>query len=300
MLVRIGLLAGLVAAAHAALSVKDGKLSIVDSVGAAAVASTSFSSSSPSPLAPYSLSPTDNLKLAFTLVDDSTDSPVLPHQAAVLFEPSSSSGVKGQYGRDYTAFLKINKRTGKAKYELDLARAPAALLTLPSPLSLSLLLAAPGSDPLRLPLGEVSLPEALALPYPFPPNEDLPRSWEVETYAKQPELSWTFRTGEKKVGFLKAAVGTAVVASPWAVFAGSLLPLLPSLSLRTPSPRSTLFLTLVITLESAFALYWLNLTGNLLQTLPIFAALALGGAVVGRGALGEMRRRRLAGGKKSE
>ncbi|GAA5978754.1 hypothetical protein JCM11641_006167 [Rhodosporidiobolus odoratus] len=303
MLSRVLGLAALAAAAHAALVVKDGKLTVIDHATASAVHSTSFTSSSPSTLAasghPYALSETDSLKLAFTLKDDSTNKGFQPQQAALGWQPLDHSE-REQYGRDAMMWVKVNRKSGKGKWELDLSRAPASLLSLSSgPLSLTLLLAAPNQSPLSLPLGVFTLPASLALPYPFPPNEDLPRSWQVEKYDKQPELGWTFREAEKRVGVVKAAGGTAVVLAPWVVFAGVLSPVLPTLPFQRPSPTTTLFLTLLLTLESSYILYWLsplplfNFSPNLIQFLPWFGGLALASAAVGRKALGQGQRRRI-------
>ncbi|GAA5899445.1 hypothetical protein JCM6882_009118 [Rhodosporidiobolus microsporus] len=316
MLVRLGLLASLTAAAHAALSLSNGKLAIIDSVGAAAVASSSFTSAAPAPLAlnggPYALSPTDSLKLSFTLEDDQGKG-VQPQQAAVVWQPVDEAH-RGAYGRDVVEWVKVNRKSGKGKWELDLSRAPPSLLSLSSlsPLSLTLLLStpSPSSAPLSLPLGSFLLPASLALPHPFPPNEDLPRSWLVEKYDTQPGIEWTFRPKEKQIGKVKAAVGTVVVAAPLALFAGLITPLKPLLSLRSPtsSPSLLLFLLSLLALEASFALFWLDLPliskgATLLQALPVFGGIGALAALVGRGALGEMRRRRVAGeakGKKVE
>ncbi|BGP16092.1 hypothetical protein JCM10213_007529 [Rhodosporidiobolus nylandii] len=299
MLSRLAVLLALVGAAQAAITVKDGKLAVIDAVGATAVASSSFSSEQPSPLT-YTLSGTDALKLSFVVVDSDTGSAVQPHQAALSWTSSDESN-----GEDVTQFVKVNRKTGRARWELDLSRAPPSLLSLPSPLTLTLLLASPSQPPLRLPLGHFTLPASLALPAPFPPDADLPRAWDVERYKLREPVQWTFREGEKRVGLVKALGGTAVVLAPWVVFGGALPSLLPSLRLTSPTPTSTLFLALLLLLESSFLLYWTDLTRlNLIQSLPVFGGLALLAAGVGRSALGGMRRQRLAkaagAGKKSE
>ncbi|GAA5838884.1 hypothetical protein JCM11251_003727 [Rhodosporidiobolus azoricus] len=311
MLLRLTVLSALTAAAHAALSLSQGKLAIVDSVGAAAVASTSFTSASPpSPLSPqsnepYPLSPTDSLKLSFILQDDQDGKGVQPQQAALVWEPVREEE-RGKYGRDVVEWVKVNRKSGRGKWELDLSRAPSSLLSLSSlsPLSLTLLISpsspsSSSSTPLRLPLGTFTFPSSLSLPFPFPPNEDLPRSWEVEKYDTQREIEWTFRKPEKRVGVVKAAIGTAMVAAPWAVFGGMLTSLLPSLRLNSPTPLSSrphtlLFLPLLLLLPASFILFWLDLFHlNLLQALPAFLGLGVACAVSGRGALGEMRKVRV-------
>lgn len=116
----------------------------------------------------------------------------------------------------------------------DLSHAPAQLLSLGSfsPLSLTLVLGHPHESPLVLPLGSFSLPAALALPFPFPPDEALPPHWEAERYGPLPTLEWTFRAPEARVGKVVALVGLAVVLAPWALLVATVRP--PSLS-RSPS-----------------------------------------------------------------
>jgi hypothetical protein len=124
--------------ARAAIVVRDGKLSLIDAVGASAVATTacvqlsparceqdliltlrcssrSFTSDSPSPLPARQLSPTDAVKLSFTVLNDST--PFAPQQAAVLVQPVNEEERK-EPGRDWTSWVKVRQNSGKARWDL--------------------------------------------------------------------------------------------------------------------------------------------------------------------------------------
>ncbi|GAA6021416.1 hypothetical protein JCM10207_004726 [Rhodosporidiobolus poonsookiae] len=309
MLLHLGLLTALSTLSSAALTLSNGKLSVIDSVGASALATTAFTSTAPAPLTrpgssssdePYPLADTDALKLSFTVEQDGKG--VQPQQAAVVWEPVDEQE-KGQDGRDHVAWVKVNRKSGKGKWELDLTRAPASLLSLSrGPLSATLLLGTPSSS-LSLPLGTFLLPSSLALPFPFPPVEDLPAHWEAERFGVMEGMEWTFREGEKRVGVVKAALGVGMVQMAWMPLLGFVFALVPSLSLSAPSLQTTAFLALLLALEASYAIYWLGYTGNLIRSLPLFGGIALAAAGVGRGALGEVRRRRLAGegkGRKSE
>ena len=46
-----------------------------------------------------------------------------------------------------------------------------------------------------------------------------PREWEMERYSPRPELHWTFQPPRRQVGPTKAALGLALVLSPWLLLA---------------------------------------------------------------------------------
>ncbi|GAA5862044.1 hypothetical protein JCM1840_006918 [Sporobolomyces johnsonii] len=287
------------AAAHlasAALLVKDAKLSVIDSVGASAVASTSFSSDAPKPLPLTPLAPTDTLKLTFTVTDDQGQ-PIQPHQAMISWQPLDPDE-RNQPGRDHMSVVKV-RSGGKARWELDLARAPPSLLSLSrSHLTATLLLGTRNHPGLALPLGTFTLAPSLSLPFPYPPDDDLPKHWEVEKYAPQPEIHWTFKPKEKQINALVALAGLGLVLAPWLIFLAVIAYLRPTLSLTRPSPTQALFLLSIAAFEALFVVYWLGL--QLIPTLPYFGALALWTAWIGRRALGEMRGSRRQGEKKLE
>ncbi|GAA6056806.1 hypothetical protein JCM3770_002812 [Rhodotorula araucariae] len=279
------------ALARAALVLSDGKLAVVDTALASAVASSSFTSDRPQPLAPRALQETDSLKLSFAVTRDSL--PLVPQQAHVLAQPANPS--LRAPGRDWLSPAKVRPSSGKGRWDLDLAHAPPLLLSLASfaPLEFSLVVGHPNETALALPLGTFSLPAQLALPFPFPPDAALPPHWEADRYAPRPEIHWTFRPGESRVRAPLALAGLVLVLAPWLVLGLALTPVVPSLRPSPPRTRSLVILVVLLTgLEALFAAYWARL--RLLPTLPAFAALAALAAFVARGALGELRSRRTA------
>lgn len=101
----------------------------------------------------------------------------------------------------------------------DFSRADVRLLSVTTgPMTASLLLG-DASEPkgLAVPLGTFILSPSLALPYPYPGDETLPKTWEVERHAKMPEMQWTFRKAEKKVAMPLALLGLVFVLTPWVV-----------------------------------------------------------------------------------
>ncbi|GAA6010695.1 hypothetical protein JCM11491_002900 [Sporobolomyces phaffii] len=279
--------------ATATLSVTQGKLSIVDSVASAASSTSSFSSTSgPNPqLVDVALSATDTIKLSFQVEDLESKQPVQPHQAVVSWQPVDEQE-KRDRGRQFAQVVKV-RTNGKARWELDLSRAPTALLSLSeSPISLTLLL---GSSQhgrgLALPLGTFTLASSLALPFPYPPNQDLPAHWEVDKYSLQPRIDWTFKSPEKRVGTVVSLLGLGVVLAPWLVLISILSYLRPSLALRRPTVAQSVLIATLVSFEALFVTYWVRL--RLIPTLPYFAALAAVAVLSGKTALGEMRRVRV-------
>lgn len=157
----------------------------------------------------------DSLDLSFFVTLDGA--PVQPAQTMLLWLPTDAS--EHARTRDYLGAVKTRK-SGKGSYSLVMARAPTALLSLSvtGHVSATLLVAVAGDvAPLRIALGDFVLAPSLTLPFPFPPNEDLPRAWEVERYAEMPPLAWTFAAAEKRIGVIKAAGGSIAVLAPWVV-----------------------------------------------------------------------------------
>ncbi|GAA5980193.1 hypothetical protein JCM5350_000866 [Sporobolomyces pararoseus] len=278
--------------AAATLSVSQGKLSLIDSVASSASHTSTFSSESkPSPpLRDVILSSTDTIKLSFQVTDAETSQPVQPQQAVVSWQPVDEREKK-EHGRQFAAVVKV-RSNGKARWELDLARAPTSFLSLSkSPISLTLLLGSTKHEGLSLSLGTFQLSSNLALSFPYPPNEDLPAHWEVQKYSEQPRIDWTFKTGEKKVGTVVSVLGLGMVLAPWVVLLSVFSYLRPSLCLRSPTASQSILILSIISFEALFVVYWVKL--RLIPTLPYFALLS--GVVVlsGKRALGEMRSVRL-------
>ncbi|KAM0787695.1 hypothetical protein ACM66B_003756 [Microbotryomycetes sp. NB124-2] len=284
----------------AKLHVSDGKFALIDSVGIAA-STLEFSSGRPThALEHRQLQLGDSLRLTFAVTqspsnnrdaqdDASTRKPAQPHQAMVLWQ-AQSPDEQAQPGRDYLSTVKVRKG-GKAKWELEIARASPNILSISrGPISLTLLVASPDEpDAIKVALGAVTIPSSLALPHPYPATDKLPKGWEAERYGKMPEIQHTFRPQEKRVSSVIALGGTLVVLGPWLVF----LTILPQLELNTNLLTTNVlaFLLTFCAFEGLIFLYWTSL--NLLPTLPYFGLLGLVTAFTGRRALGDVRLRRL-------
>ncbi|KAI5480597.1 dolichyl-diphosphooligosaccharide-protein glycotransferase [Pseudohyphozyma bogoriensis] len=264
----------------ALLSVPQGKLSLVSSVGSTSL-SSSFSSTSASPAPPTEITSGDTLKLSFTVEKDGDS--FQPQQAMI-------SWVAKAEGRDHSSVVKVRK-SGSAKWELDFSRAPTSLLSVSTgPIDATLLIGHAGESALQIPLGTFTFAPSLALPFPYPADSTLPAGWEVERFGLMPEIKWTFRGAEKQVKSPIAVLGLLFVLSPWLAFAGIISHLKPSLT--TPTLNITLFLASIVSFEALIVAYWTSL--KLIPTLPYFLLLAGTIAVTGRRALGDIRKRRLA------
>ncbi|KWU43110.1 hypothetical protein RHOSPDRAFT_26558 [Rhodotorula sp. JG-1b] len=274
--------------ASATLAVQDGKFSIVDSVSASIISSDSFSSSSPALVHEDEdrrpLSETDVLKLAFTVTRDGK--PFQPQQASlVVVNPlhSGNSPTTAQFA------IKVRPNSGKAKW--DSSSSPAIQTQLASldatTVDLTLVVGHPHEpEPLQIHLGRIQLPPSFAAPT-SDPSLLLPKHWEAEKYAPQPEIVWTFRDGEKSVNPIVALVGLAVVLAPWVVLLATVPRLVPNGRFPLPSGTTTLFLLSLLALESLSVISWVYFL-PVLHTLPYFAAIAATSVLTGRRALGEM------------
>lgn len=213
-----GTLALLASTATATLAVRDGKLSVVDSVSASLVGSTALTEDYR-----YQLTDTDSLKLQFTVTRDGN--PFQPQQAAILVSPSSSSSsttTSSPRARAVQVPVKVRANSGKAKIDLDadtLAQGGAR-----GAVDLTLLVGHPNQSPLAIPLGTISLPESVAAASGRADLERLPKHWEAEKYAPQPEIRWTFRGGENQINPVVALVGLAVVLAPWTILLATVSP----------------------------------------------------------------------------
>lgn len=293
--------------ASATLSVQDGKFSIVDSVSASIISSDSFSSSSASP--PISqdddrkpLSETDVLKLAFTVTRDGK--PFQPQQASLVVVNPVHPAKSAQFP------IKVRPNSGKAKWDSSsspviqsqLATLAAAASEEDTTVELTLIVGHPHEpEPVQIHLGHIQLPRSVATPVADPITL-LPKHWEAEKYAPQPEIVWTFRDGEKPVNPVVALVGLAVVLAPWIVLLATVPRLVPNGRFPLPSGTTALFLLSLLALESLSVISWVYFL-PVLHTLPYFAAIGATSVLAGRRALGEMAHARktaaAAGGKAS-
>jgi oligosaccharyltransferase complex subunit delta (ribophorin II) len=163
-------------------------------------------------------------------------------------------------------------------------------------------------------IGSITLPSSRLLPLPKG-RHDLSAKKEGEpAFVVQPEIRWTFEKEEKVISKGVSALGTGiVVAAPLAVWAVTvrLIPALdtrrrlifcvpaqqggqivPNLKTQSPSITSILFLLSLVGLEALILKYWIN--WRLYNLLPPFIALGLVSAYIGKVALGQVQKKRIA------
>lgn len=238
----------------------------------------------------------DTLKVTFDLKKSSSGQaakPISPHQVALL-----ATGVDTQL--NWVAPIKT-RSTGKAKWELDLTRAPTDFLSLSrtGQVSLKLLIGdlTPDDDPLQLDLPSLKIPKELLLDYPYWDTNDgkAPASLEHDKYYSQPELQWTFRPPRKKENPVLSLAFVAIAISPWVLLLTTWSKLAKSSGagfkvFHSPKPSSLLFILTLVSQEALILTYWTTL--KLYQFLPLVFLLSLPLILSGRSALSELKLRR--------
>ena len=66
-----------------------------------------------------------------------------------------------------------------------------------------------------------------------------PRGWEMDRYSPRPELHWTFQPPRRQIGPAKAALGLALVLSPWLLLAALVRVASPSSCIALASRQAT-------------------------------------------------------------
>ncbi|KEI39948.1 uncharacterized protein L969DRAFT_93778 [Mixia osmundae IAM 14324] len=340
-----------------AYQVKDGKLALVDSAGIT-TKSLSFDSSSDSELATSSPFPVDSLstlKISFSVSSDSGAS-LPPDQASLVFSVPREVVPSGQLVKDaagsatlddssaarrssgsispvgassnevydgpfsWTTPVKV-KKTGKARYEIDMAQAPLELLLLPlaslpsqpgggkkgwssdnaaflastATIRVKLYISSKDVQATVLDLGTLRLATDLVESARTESIREISGSaskhWASEKYGVQPELGWTFRSKEKKVNAMLALVATlAVVGLPWSFLLFAIYKLSSQLKLSRPTPSILAFLASIAGFQVLTHLYWLRMT--VVTVLPFVGGLGLMTIITGREALRDVRRLR--------
>ncbi|KAK4697347.1 hypothetical protein P7C70_g8226, partial [Phenoliferia sp. Uapishka_3] len=199
---------------------------------------------------------------------------------------SIPEGYKGQ--KDWLSTVKV-RNGGKGRFELDISRAPSALLSMPSPLHLTLLIGHFSTPTaLKIPLGTFSFSEQLVAS--VGPEPALPAGWEVERFGKMKEIKWTWQEAEKRVGAGLSAAGLVVVLAPWVLFLGIIAHL--SIPLSVSAPSSIIFLAFLSSFELLLVRFWLSDTMKLIPLIPVFLGIMLATALSGRRALGVLKMKR--------
>ncbi|KAF7984704.1 hypothetical protein HWV62_13006 [Athelia sp. TMB] len=258
----------LAAAAQASvLSLKLPKLSVLDAKKAELRSETL----KPGKAEPVTLGGTDVLKLSFQVTDG--ENGVQPHQTFLRFY-DEASGEEGIQPVRVTA-------SGKAKFELNMARPPASLPpTTSAPLKVSLLLGSFVHDPATIELFDLVVPASQ--PPPVHPDE--------ASFHILPTLHHTFRPEQKLPPRFISAVFSGLVLSPWVLLLALWIKVGPSTP-RLFSPTILPFTTLLAAFELLLFWYWVDL--KLGQVLLYGGILAIPTVFAGKHALYSMGETRL-------
>ncbi|KAI0277915.1 Oligosaccharyltransferase subunit Ribophorin II-domain-containing protein [Russula aff. rugulosa BPL654] len=228
-----------IAAAHAAqLTVRSPRFTILGSDGSQLSSEQISLTKRPDVI---TLGPADTLKLTFQVTEEATDNGVQPHQTFLRFFDSTT-------GEEGIQPVKITP-SGKAKFELNMAKPPSSLP--PSgdaPLRVSLLLGSFVHSPVTFDLFDLHVPPSA--PAPVHPEEVF--------YLPRPELAHTFRPDQKLPPRPISALFAALVLAPWAVLFvlwGAVRPGVPHLF----SPSVLSFILSLALIEGLLFWYWIEL-----------------------------------------
>jgi len=227
------------------------------------------------PAPPLSLGPTDTLKLTFQILDKDSGKGVQPHQTFLRFHDA-------QTDEEGIQPLRVAS-SGKATFELNVARPPASLPPTPNasvPLSVTLIVGSFKHSPLSESLFDLYI----RAPHTAPPHPD------EASFHPLPEIFHTFQPDPKTPNVVFSAVGTALVVAPWVVLIG----LWSSIPHRLPHlfhPLILLFVGLLGSLEALLFLYWVQL--RIGQVLLYGAILGSVTVAAGKSALGRVGRWRV-------
>ncbi|OAV86121.1 hypothetical protein PTTG_10243 [Puccinia triticina 1-1 BBBD Race 1] len=292
----VALLAVWLPTGSAELTVDKGQLVILDANGMT-TKSHEFSTLTPSSAPTLELNDESTLKATFEILEktstDQAGSLFSPHQVTLL-----ATGVDTKL--HWAAAVKTRSK-GKAKWELDLGRAPTDFLSLSrkGEVRLELIIGDISAvhAPLQLNLATLKIPKNLLLEYPYWDTKDgkPPSTLELEKHYIQPELKWTFQPPRKKDNPVFSLAFVVIAVSPW-IF---LLTAWSKISQNTiggfkllgaPKPSTLLFTLTMVSQEALILTYWARL--KLYQYLPLAFLLCFPLILCGRTALSELRIRR--------
>ncbi|SPO26708.1 uncharacterized protein UTRI_04015_B [Ustilago trichophora] len=260
---------------------------------------------------PTQLENDDVIRLTFSLgVEEAgnkaakKDGPALgkehvPHQAFVVLAADDD-----QEDASHAWPVAVKASSGKVSWNLRMDRIPAPLLRASSPLTLSLLIAnfpttsaSEGAySPLSLPLLTLTPPTALAEAALSSASSTLTARQKAKRdqgFHGLPEHKHTFGVPptetmpSTKISGLASLITAAV---PWIFLLAALGVIKPEI--QSPSSKALVLFVALAGLEGLAVKYWISLT--LFQMLPLLLGAGLVTVVVGRSALGELRKKRLA------
>ncbi|KAH8829329.1 oligosaccharyl transferase delta subunit [Flagelloscypha sp. PMI_526] len=223
---------------------------------------------------PLTITSQDTLKITFQVIEKESGNGVQPHQTFLRFYDAES-------GEEGIQPVKVTP-SGKAKFELNMAKPPASLPpTTTAPLQVELFIGAPDYSPISATLFYLTVP-ASQPPISHP---------DEASYHLRPEIHHTFRPDQKLPPKFISAVSTLLVIAPWVVLLG----LWSQISYKTPylfSPSILPFTASLGAFEGLLLWYWVDL--KLGQVLLYGSILGLVTLFTGRSALATVAERRLA------
>ncbi|GAC98268.1 oligosaccharyl transferase delta subunit [Pseudozyma hubeiensis SY62] len=260
--------------------------------------------------APTQLENDDVIRLGFSLsVEEATGKKVakdgsalgkehVPHQAFIVLASEQDESASHAWP------VAVKPSTGKVTWNLRMDRIPASLLRAPSPLTLSILIAnfptnsAPEGaySPLSLPLLSLIPPSSLVDAAIASASSSLSAREKAEIeqgFHGLPEHKHTFgippteTMPSTKISGLASLITAAV---PWLFLIAALGVIKPEI--QSPSSKALVLFAALAGLEALAVRYWIGLT--LFQMLPLLLGAGLVTVVVGRSALVELRKKRLA------
>ncbi|CAH7688817.1 Dolichyl-diphosphooligosaccharide--protein glycosyltransferase subunit Swp1 [Phakopsora pachyrhizi] len=277
--------------------IENGQVSVLDSSGITSKSLKFSTEEKPKTDTKLDAGDGNTLKVTFDifgkLSGHSNKEPILPSQLNLL-----ATGLDSNL--HWVSVIKA-RNNGKAKWELDLARAPTDFLSL-SPtgqVSIDLVIGdrSPNHPPLKLRLFTLNLSKELILNYPYWDTKDgkPPAALELEKYYVKSNLQWTFQPPRKPDNPIISLIFMGLVLSPWLILFATWPKLsngsIPSLRLlSSPSKSTTIFIATILSQEVLILTYWARL--RLYHYLPIAFLLSLPLIFSGRSALSELRVKR--------
>jgi hypothetical protein len=141
------------------------------------------------------------------------------------------------------------KKGGKYRWEWDLASSSSSLSAHEDVLALAqkgdgrvraqvYTVSSDGTPELRE-LGTVYFADEASWNRELGKARKYPREWEMDRYSPRPELHWTFQPPRRQIGPAKAALGLALVLSPWLLLAALVRVASPSSCIALASRQAT-------------------------------------------------------------
>jgi len=215
---------------------------------------------------PLTLGPADTLRISFQVVEEGKGTGVQPHQTFLRFYDPLS-------GEEGIQPVRVAS-SGKAKFELNMARPPPSLppTSANSPLKVSLIVGSFVHSPATYDLFQLNVPAS----HPVTPHPD------EHSFHPLPPIHHTFRPEQKVPPMFISAIASILVISPWVVLLGiwsNIRPKVPHLF----SAKILPFTVTLVAFEGLLFWYWVDL--KLGQVLLYGGILSLAAVLTGKTAL---------------